>query len=361
MTEREPNLAIDTPTPRGAVTSGLSARAEPTTAVAIVPAAGRSERMGRPKLLLTIGGQTVLSRVVNALRDGGAGRVLVVAPPVDSEEGPAILDEGQAAGAEVIVPSMRPGQMRDSIELALGRIARDRPPRWMILTPGDCPGITPQLVEALLDLAARKPECMIVPVFNEQRGHPVVLPWDLAAEIPKLPAGAGVNALTCEHHGRVVELAVSSADIHADLDTPDDLRRWIAREDLRLESNGGPATNPLMLSTIGDGKDGPKDRAFRITLEVRLFAIARERAGRPTLALELPCGSCVAELRAEIAQRLPALASLLPRSLIAVNEEYAGEDHVLADGARVAVVPPVSGGGPDGAGGNDGHSSSNVV
>src|SRR5215468_2464915 len=65
---------------------------------AIVPAAGRSVRMGRPKLVLTIGGQTVLARVVKALRAGGAGRVVVVAPPADSDEGPAIAAEGRLAG-----------------------------------------------------------------------------------------------------------------------------------------------------------------------------------------------------------------------------------------------------------------------
>ena len=39
---------------------------------AVVPAAGHSQRMGRPKLILPIGGQTVIARVVSALRDGGA-------------------------------------------------------------------------------------------------------------------------------------------------------------------------------------------------------------------------------------------------------------------------------------------------
>ena len=51
---------------------------------AIVPAAGRSERMGRPKLILPIGGATVIARVVAALRQGGAEPVVVVAPPAEA-------------------------------------------------------------------------------------------------------------------------------------------------------------------------------------------------------------------------------------------------------------------------------------
>ncbi len=50
---------------------------------AVVPAAGRSSRMGRPKLSLPLGGRTVLEHVVIALRQGGVDEVLVVVGPHD--------------------------------------------------------------------------------------------------------------------------------------------------------------------------------------------------------------------------------------------------------------------------------------
>lgn len=304
--------------------------------------------MGRPKLLLPIGGQTLLARVVRALRAGGADRVLVVAPPAESPEGPAVFAEGQAAGAEVIVPAVRPAEMRDSIELALEQLARDRPPRWVVLTPGDCPGVTPELVAALLDLAGREPENMIVPVAQERRGHPIVLPWSLAAEIPSLPAGTGVNALASAASRRLTELAVSSADVCADLNTPDDLNRWLKRESPSSVSSALPVASPG--AAKGEPEYGSADSTRGITLEVRLFAVAKERVGRTTVVIELPLGACVADLRAEIGRRLPALAPLLPRTMIAVNEEYAADDQILESCARVAVIPPVSGGSTDGAG-----------
>ena len=62
---------------------------------AVVPAAGRSARMGRAKLLLPIDGTTIIARVVTALRRGGADRVIVVAPPADAPEGPAIAAEAR--------------------------------------------------------------------------------------------------------------------------------------------------------------------------------------------------------------------------------------------------------------------------
>jgi molybdopterin converting factor subunit 1 len=215
----------------------------------------------------------------------------------------------------------------------------------VILTPGDCPGITPELVAALIDRAAREPETMIVPVWNERRGHPIVLPWKLAAEISRLPAGVGVNALTSDPSRQVAELAVPGPDVCADLDTPGDLRDWLERKSRQSNSNDEPATRPL--HPVNQRSERPGEFTPRITLEVRLYAMAKERVGQTTVAVELPLGACVADLRQEIAQRLPVLAPLLPRTMIAVDEEYAEDDQILEKGARVAVIPPVSGGGTE--------------
>src|SRR5687767_10353526 len=80
-------------------------------------------------------------------------------------------------------------------------------------------------------------------------------------------------------------------------------------------------------------------------VEVRLFAVFRERAGRDTVALELPEGATVADALAAAA-REPGLGELLPRMpvRVAVNREYAAEDAVIAAGDELALIPPVSGG-----------------
>ncbi len=80
-------------------------------------------------------------------------------------------------------------------------------------------------------------------------------------------------------------------------------------------------------------------------VEVRLFAVFRERAGRDRLALELPEGATVADALAAAA-REPGLGELLPRmpARVAVNHEYASEDAVIEAGDELALIPPVSGG-----------------
>ena len=79
---------------------------------------------------------------------------------------------------------------------------------------------------------------------------------------------------------------------------------------------------------------------------IRLFAALRELAGAElTEAFE---GTSVPldELQVRLAERHPALAPHLDGVAIAVNEEYArGGATLLHDGDRVALIPPVAGGG----------------
>jgi molybdenum cofactor biosynthesis protein MoaC len=80
-------------------------------------------------------------------------------------------------------------------------------------------------------------------------------------------------------------------------------------------------------------------------VEVRLFAVFRERAGRDRLSLELPEGASVAEAIQELG-RLPELEELIAAMPVraALNREYVGDDTRLAEGDELALIPPVSGG-----------------
>jgi molybdopterin synthase catalytic subunit len=72
---------------------------------------------------------------------------------------------------------------------------------------------------------------------------------------------------------------------------------------------------------------------------VRLFAGLRERAGAPSIALELPEGSRVADALERL-RELTGDASVV----MAVNRDYADETVVLTAGDELALIPPVSGG-----------------
>jgi molybdopterin synthase catalytic subunit len=74
-------------------------------------------------------------------------------------------------------------------------------------------------------------------------------------------------------------------------------------------------------------------------VRIRLFAGLRERAGASEVALDLPDGARVADALAQ----LQHVTGDLP-VVMAVNQEYADDQALLATGDELALIPPVSGG-----------------
>jgi molybdopterin converting factor subunit 1 len=81
-----------------------------------------------------------------------------------------------------------------------------------------------------------------------------------------------------------------------------------------------------------------------MTIDVHLYARARDLAGHPRLTVPLPENATVGDLRRRLAELVPALAPLLSRSVFAVDNECAEDEALLSPGAEVALLPPVSGG-----------------
>ena len=81
-----------------------------------------------------------------------------------------------------------------------------------------------------------------------------------------------------------------------------------------------------------------------MNVTVLFFAQAREHAGRARDTLQLPEGSRVADALARLEREHPALAPLWPHLAVAVDQRLVRGDAPLADGAELALLPPVSGG-----------------
>jgi molybdenum cofactor cytidylyltransferase len=191
----------------------------------LIPAAGKSERMGRPKLALPLGERTVLEHVVSALRAGGADEVLVViAPHV------ALLERfALSAGAQVLLLSRETPDMRATVEAGLDWLEAQRAPgpedSWL-LAPADHPTMDAQVVRRLIDVTDQSPaDTIVVPTWQGTRGHPVLIRWTHVAAIRRSPKNAGLNEYLRSCAGSTREIEVPSNSILADMDTPEDYER----------------------------------------------------------------------------------------------------------------------------------------
>jgi molybdopterin synthase catalytic subunit len=79
-------------------------------------------------------------------------------------------------------------------------------------------------------------------------------------------------------------------------------------------------------------------------IQVRYFAVLRERLRMDDEALELPAGATVAAAVDALAARHDAVRTLRGRFQTAVNQEMVPASTALADGDELVLIPPVAGG-----------------
>jgi len=79
-------------------------------------------------------------------------------------------------------------------------------------------------------------------------------------------------------------------------------------------------------------------------INVRFFAILRDRAGVGQTSLELPADATVSAAVEALAERYPQIRQPLQRAAFAVNHRYVQGERILNDGDELALIPPVSGG-----------------
>lgn len=75
-----------------------------------------------------------------------------------------------------------------------------------------------------------------------------------------------------------------------------------------------------------------------------LFAVARQRAGKEEIEVDLPAAATVRHLRGALADQFPPLADILRHVRFAVNGDYATDTVSLTPESEIAIIPPVSGG-----------------
>jgi molybdenum cofactor cytidylyltransferase len=206
---------------------------------ALIPAAGQSARMGRPKLALPLGGSSVLERVITALRAGGVEKILVVCGPHVPELVPLALN----GGAQALALAEPTPDMRATVEHGLAWAEHEWRPSLedaFLLVPADHPAMHSGVVQRLIETwragahSPRSPS-ILIPTYQGKRGHPTLIAWKHVSGIRALRPDVGLNRYLRDHATQTLELPVESDSVLIDLDTPEDYER------LRANWRGGGA------------------------------------------------------------------------------------------------------------------------
>lgn len=190
---------------------------------AVVPAAGRSERMGVPKLLLPLAGTPIIARVVDALREAQLDEIRVVL----GGEREALAQVLEAPRVRFVTTAKPYGDMLASIRSGL----RGLPPdcEAVLVALGDQPMITPTLVRRVIHAFRGAAQTIVLPAHAGRRGHPVLLSIRHVPEVLESYDGVGLRGLIAAHPDEVIEVEVDDPAAFEDVDTPEDYARMTTR------------------------------------------------------------------------------------------------------------------------------------
>lgn len=188
-----------------------------TRVTAVVLAAGESQRMGVPKLLLPWGETTVLGQTLAHVRQSKVDDCILVSGH-QAQEVAAI-----AAICQVDVvynPAYAEGEMLSSLQVGLCHLPPDTAAILVVL--GDQPLVGPAIMNSLLAAYEAGQGHLIAPTYRGVRGNPVLIGRPYFAELLALPHGDAPRTLLRRHQDELHLVPVDSAVILQDIDRPAD-------------------------------------------------------------------------------------------------------------------------------------------
>ena len=190
---------------------------------AVILAAGRSRRMGVQKLLLPIGGKPMIAHVADAVLAGPADRVFAVV----GADGAGIADALAGRGVHLVTNPDAEGEMLSSVRCGLRVVPQDAAAALVVL--GDQPGITSEVVAAVVDAFRSSGRGIVVPTHAGLRGHPLLIAMRYRDEILSCHDGTGLRGLLQAHPDDILEVEVPVPGVREDVDTPEHYARTAAR------------------------------------------------------------------------------------------------------------------------------------
>jgi molybdenum cofactor cytidylyltransferase len=189
----------------------------------VILAAGRSARMGQPKLLLPWRGASVLGHLLGQWRALGAIQITVVCAPGDR----AVQAELDRLGfpAENRIYNPTPGRgMFSSIQSAAQWPGWQPPLTHWAMVLGDQPHLRPQTLRRVLALSAAHPATVCQPARRGHGRHPVLLPQSLFRQLAASTAATLKDFLAARTQA-VTLCEVDDPGLDLDIDRPEDYQR----------------------------------------------------------------------------------------------------------------------------------------
>jgi molybdenum cofactor cytidylyltransferase len=185
-------------------------------------AAGGSQRMGQPKLLLEVGGHgTILEIVLLSHLASSVRRICAVTAgwldgfdDIVSRYGSERLEFIKIAG---------PCPMSESLKTGWRWLKTETKPDGVMISLADKPLVTADTVNLMVRTFRESGKGICVPVHDGEWGHPVVIASSFGDEIMQLTSDQGAREVLLRHRDEIEEVKIDSDEVLVDVDRLSDM------------------------------------------------------------------------------------------------------------------------------------------
>jgi molybdenum cofactor cytidylyltransferase len=181
----------------------------------IILAAGSSRRMGMQKMLLPYGRSTILETTITHVLGSNVDRIVVVL----GADRDRILEVISPLPVEHCNNENHLEGMLSSVICGLNAV----PPECgaAMIFPGDQPEISPGVINNLIDFYNQSLKGIVIPVYENRRGHPLLVDMKYRRIIEQLDPSRGLRALMHIFPEDIGEVEVGEPGILVDIDNRD--------------------------------------------------------------------------------------------------------------------------------------------
>ena len=184
----------------------------------LILAAGRSSRMGRDKALLDYRGQTFLNHLIYLALPRVESLVVVLGHNEQT------ISESLPSSPRVKVAVNRDYDqgMLSSLQKGLKLTAGSAD--WTLWMLVDHPVVRGRTLDELIAAASRTDVPLVIPRFNGERGHPVMVSRRVAERFLQMDRAASPQNLVRSYYAEALFIDVGDAGVLRDIDRPVDYR-----------------------------------------------------------------------------------------------------------------------------------------
>lgn len=187
----------------------------------VILAAGESTRMKENKLLLKLGGETLIERVVKTVKGSSADEVIVVL----GHEAEKVREQLVKLDCKLVVNENYMRGQSESVKVGLAAVASSA--EAVMILPADVALIDAESINSVIDEHRKSKSHIVIASHKHQSGHPILLDRALFQEVSQIDESAlGLKAVINRHRSEVKYVEVGTENVLIDIDTREEFDKY---------------------------------------------------------------------------------------------------------------------------------------